>query len=64
MTSDRMQMPDERVAEECGSYSEALAKAKAEVYGAALERGSYVSEAVLELRVEALAAQIMKVNNH
>jgi hypothetical protein len=58
-----MRMPDQPVAEECGSYSEALAKAKAEVYGAAQDRGIYVSETVLELRVEVLAAQIMKVSN-
>jgi hypothetical protein len=61
MRNELVQMPNQLVAEECGSYAEALAKARAEVYGAAMERGTYVSETELELRVEALAAQIMKV---
>ena len=41
------------------SYSDAVSRAKAQIYGEALERGEYVSESMIEEKVKKLAAELM-----
>jgi hypothetical protein len=45
------------------SYSDALIMAKAETYGAAIERGEYQTEQMIEEKVAARAREIMREHN-